>query len=51
MEEADLRFWLAVPPDERATLVWQHSVEAFELATGERVERRLPRSAYRVVRR
>jgi hypothetical protein len=51
MEEADLRFWLEIPPNERAAVVWQLSVEAFGLAEGQTDERRLPRSAYRIVRR
>ena len=51
MAEADLRFWLEIPPDERATVVWQLSVEAFGLAGLGPDERRLPRSDYRLVRR
>lgn len=51
MAEADLRFWLAIPPNERAAAVWQLSVEAFGLAGLEADEQRLPRSDYRIVRR
>ena len=49
MAEADTRFWLAIPPDERASLVWQLSVEVYGLAQTH--EPGLPRSAWRLVRR
>jgi hypothetical protein len=49
MAEADTRFWLAIPPDERANVVWQLSVEVFGLAGTD--EPGLPRSAWRLVRR
>ena len=32
MADADMDFWLAIPPDERASVVWQLSVEAYGLA-------------------
>jgi hypothetical protein len=51
MAEADLRFWLEIPPSERAAAVWQLSVEAFRLADLEADERRLPRPEYRIIRR
>lgn len=50
MEAADRRFWAAVPEDERATVAWQLSLELYSLAEPGS-ERRLPRSAFRVVRR
>lgn len=49
---ADALFWDAVPVAERAALVWQLSREMYELAfPGAENERRLPRSAFCVVRR
>lgn len=32
MADADTRFWLEIPPNERAEVVWQLSVEAHQLA-------------------
>jgi hypothetical protein len=51
MADADLRFWLEIPSNERGAAVWQLSVEAFGLAGLETHEQGLPRSDYRVVRR
>jgi hypothetical protein len=51
LEKADDEFWLAVPIDERAQVVWELSEEAFALAEPDTRERRLPRSAFSVVRR
>lgn len=34
----DLAYWQAIPVEERIALVWQLSLEQWELATGERYE-------------
>jgi len=50
--DADALFWDSIPMDQRAEMIWQLSCEMFELAfPGVENERRLPRSAFRVVRR
>jgi len=50
--EADALFWDAIPIDQRAEVTWQLSEELYELAfPGSAHEGRLPRSAFRVVRR
>ena len=49
--EADEEFWLRIPVDERAGVVWELSQELFALAEPESIERRLPRSAFRLTRR
>lgn len=51
MAAADEEFWLRIPADERAQVVWELSQELFALAEPDSSERRLPRSAFRVVRR
>jgi len=51
MEAADDEFWLRIPVDERARVVWELSQELFALAEPESLERRLPRSAFRLTRR
>ncbi len=51
MAEADEEFWLRIPVDERAQVVWELSRELFSLSEPESVERRLPRSAFRLTRR
>jgi hypothetical protein len=51
MAEYDALFWDRIPLDERAVAVWQLSRELFEIAQPGTDERRLPRSAYRLVRR
>jgi hypothetical protein len=51
MATADEEFWLRIPMDERARVVWELSLEAFALAEPESIERRLPRSAFRLTRR
>jgi len=50
-DKADEEFWLRIPVDERAGVVWELSQELFALAEPESVERRLPRSAFRLTRR
>lgn len=47
----DALFWDRIPLDERAEATWQVSEEIFELAFPGTRERRLPRSALRLVRR
>ncbi|WP_437675573.1 hypothetical protein [Sorangium sp. So ce131] len=50
--DADALFWNAIPVDQRAEVTWKLSQELFELALpGSTHERRLPRSAFRPVRR
>ncbi|HTN83400.1 MAG TPA: hypothetical protein VL242_06935 [Sorangium sp.] len=50
--EADALFWNAIPIEQRAEVTWKLSQELFELAfPGSTHERRLPRSAFRPVRR
>ena len=51
MAEADTEFWLRIPLDQRARAVWELSEELFALAEPENRERRLPRSAFGIVRR
>ncbi len=51
MDRADSEFWASIPVAKRAGVVWELSVELFELAERGTGERRLPRSAYRVYRR
>jgi hypothetical protein len=51
MDRADAEFWQRIPVHERARVVWELSEELFALADPESRERRLPRSAFRVVRR
>jgi hypothetical protein len=50
-DEADEEFWLRIPVDERARAVWELSQELFALAEPDSIERRLPRSAFRLTRR
>jgi hypothetical protein len=50
MTEADAAFWLELPVEQRVAVAWQLSLEGHYLADGA-VQRRLPRSAYRLVRR
>lgn len=66
-QDDDTRFWLEIPPGERAAETWKLSLEVFELAernggvfdeeTGLQIEsratheRRLPRTAFSVTRR
>jgi hypothetical protein len=47
----DALFWDRIPLDQRAEATWQVSEEVFELAFPGTRERRLPRSALRLVRR
>jgi len=52
-EEADIDFWLSIPMSERAVAAWQLSDEVYGWLSeshGE-IERRLPRSALRIIRR
>jgi hypothetical protein len=57
--DQDARSGLLIPEEQRAQAVWELSVELFDLAArnrpesapGESIERRLPRSAYRITRR
>jgi hypothetical protein len=52
-EDADIDFWLRIPIDERAIVAWELSEEVYGWlgdSDGE-AERRLPRSALRVIRR
>jgi hypothetical protein len=51
MAEYDALFWERIPVDQRAEAVWELSKELHAIAHPETHERRLPRSAYRVVRR
>lgn len=51
MADADAEFWLEIPVEQRAAVTWQLSLEGYCLAHGDDVQRRLPRSAYRLVRR
>ncbi|KIG13965.1 hypothetical protein DB30_07381 [Enhygromyxa salina] len=51
MDDASLQFWLQIPPEDRLAVVWELSVEVFGLGCDEPVERRPPRSSFRVVRR
>jgi hypothetical protein len=51
MTEADDEFWLRIPVDQRARVVWELSEELFALSKPENRERRLPRSAFGIVRR
>jgi hypothetical protein len=48
MESADDEFWLAIPLEHRAQVVWELSEELFTLAEPESRERRFPRSSFRV---
>lgn len=49
---ADALFWDSIPVDQRAEVTWRLSEELFELSRpGSKHERRLPRSAFRPVRR
>jgi hypothetical protein len=49
---ADALFWDSIPVDQRAEVTWQLSEELFELSQpGAEHEQRLPRSAFRPVRR
>jgi len=50
-DAADEEFWLRIPVDDRARVVWELSQELFALAEPESLERRLPRSAFRLTRR
>jgi hypothetical protein len=48
----DTLFWDSIPIDQRAEVTWKLSEELFTLAFPESEhERRLPRSAFRLVRR
>lgn len=47
----DLAYWQALPVEDRITLVWQLSLEQWELASGERYEPGLHRSVESVRRR
>ena len=52
-EDADIEFWLRIPMGERAIVAWELSEEVYgwlDESHGE-AERRLPRSALRIVRR
>jgi len=52
-EDADIDFWLTIPMEERAAFAWQLSEEVYGWLSeshGE-AERRLPRSALRIIRR
>jgi hypothetical protein len=51
MERADEDFWLSIPQDQRAAVVWQLSMELFSLTEAGAVESRLPRSAFGITRR
>jgi hypothetical protein len=51
MEQADAEFWTHIPLHERLAFAWQLSHEMFYLTQPKRHERRLPRSAFRVMRR
>jgi hypothetical protein len=51
MAAADEEFWLRIPIDERAGVVWELSRELFMLAESTSAERRLPRSAFCLTRR
>jgi len=51
MADADAEFWLRIPLEERARVVWELSEELFALSEPENRERRLPRSAFSIVRR
>jgi hypothetical protein len=51
MADYDALFWDRIPVDERAAVVWRLSEELHEIAHPGTYERRLPRSAFRVVRR
>jgi len=52
-EEADIDFWLSIPMGERAAIAWELSEEVYGWLGEDHgdTERRLPRSAFRVVRR
>jgi hypothetical protein len=52
-EDADIDFWLRIPIEERAIVAWELSEEVYGWlgdSDGE-AERRLPRSALRIIRR
>jgi hypothetical protein len=52
-EDADIDFWLRIPVEERAIVAWELSEEVYGWlgdSHGE-AERRLPRSALRIIRR
>jgi hypothetical protein len=51
MADYDALFWERIPVNERAEAVWELSKELHEIAHPEAHERRLPRSAYVLVRR
>jgi hypothetical protein len=51
MADADARFWDEIPVEQRAAVAWQLSLEGYCLAHGDDLQRRLPRSAHRLVRR
>ncbi len=51
MADADTRFWLEIPVEQRAAVTWELSREGYGLAGGADVQPRLPRSDYRPVRR
>lgn len=51
MAEADALYWDRIPKNERATFIWQLSLEAFSLANpGGTYEARLSRSVARICR-
>jgi hypothetical protein len=51
MASYDALFWDAIPVDERASAVWQQSLEMYAVAEPGAHERRLPRSSLRIERR
>jgi hypothetical protein len=52
-EDADIDFWLRIPVEERAIVAWELSEEVYGWLSDshDEAERRLPRSALRILRR